>query len=105
MTNVGVTLVRVDTEVVVIVTTLKVLVHLQHPRNIGPHIRAQHLGSNGTMVRHAHGLTHVVTQRGHDDLGVGPGLFGQRCGLQTVRELVGSKAVGDRGKRSQHCQN
>ena len=44
-------------------------------------------------------LADVVHERTEDHLFVGAGLFGHRCRLQAVRELVGDEAIADLGKR------
>ena len=98
MILIGITLIRVNTKVVVIMLALKILMHLQHPCEIGTHVRPQHFRCDRTMVGHAYRFADVVTERRNDQLCVRSGLLCQGGGLQTMRELIGSEPIGHRGK-------
>ena len=82
----------------VVVTTLEVLVCLDHEVHLGANVGLQNGGSDRRMVGHADRLADVVTQRGNDHLVVGPRALGHGRRLERMRELVGDEAVLDVAK-------
>jgi hypothetical protein len=74
------------------VLALEVLVGADGVVHLVAHERPQHLGRDRRVVGDAHVLAHVVAERRHHELVVGPGPLGQRRRLQAVRELVDGEA-------------